>query len=52
MKKIMKSLKELAKKHMNRPQLSLYNQIDSHKWASKMEMRHVLSCPSLTNRGA
>lgn len=43
MKKFMKVLKQLAKKHLNRPQLSSYNQIDSHNWASKMEMRHTLS---------
>lgn len=43
MKRFMKVLKQLAKKHLNRPQLSSYNQIDSHNWASKMEMQHTLS---------
>jgi len=43
MKKFIKTLKRLLKKHLNKPQFLPYNQIDSHKWESKMEMQHTLS---------
>ncbi len=50
-KKRKKADKELleseAKKHANEhlaiPRISLHNQIDSHKWANKMEILRLLS---------
>ena len=36
-------LKSEAKKHAAKPRPPLYNQIDSHKWASKMEVFRLLS---------